>query len=276
MTPANGRRVYLALALTVPLVGALSTSRGRDVASASSISPVAAVVANVGDHHEVVCSAVLVTENTLLTAAHCIVEYASSGVFAAFGPRVDAGTRLYRGSVAVDARYSPEQIQHDLAAITLTQTPDIVPIAVASYEGEELLGDTVTSIGYGLRTPSRPPPSSLRRDSVRRTSEGQVAWASNWSIMMRANRGGLCHGDSGAPVIAQDGRLVAIVLAGESTCEGLDVALVVSEQALRGLLAPHSDSSISRQATLLLAMIALGIAIRFAVGIHIWRQHRSV
>ena len=165
----------------------------------------------------------------IVTAAHC-VDPAPEIVIQANDVADEGGRRTYE---VIDSHaspdYDPNAYTHDVAIVRFygasSKTP-VIPIVTAAPDGLTV-GKTVTSVGYGRTTPSnQAPDDNTRRKNINRTVSGLTTGRVTYSLA----GGGICSGDSGGPVLYNNGsgeRIVAIHsnVTGECLGEGNSMRL---------------------------------------------------
>jgi Trypsin len=154
----------------------------------------------------------------VLTAAHCIGEGAEKPTNVYQGNDVNVLPNQLRRYIVLDAvahpSYNPNTLVHDLGMIRVygvdAQTP-VIPVTNAN-DGL-ILGQPVTSVGYGITAPADVNPAS--DNSARRTITKPIASLSAAAIGYNQspaqNPSGICSGDSGGPVLAKIGGTKSVV-----------------------------------------------------------------
>jgi V8-like Glu-specific endopeptidase len=155
------------------------------------------------------CTATLITPRILLTAAHCFAETPgfTRGVFPGnvdtnFTPK----DLLPVEATAYDPAYGAPRQGHDFAIIVLASPLPIRPIPFNRASLDKAQGKTIRYVGYGLVTGGNP-----NAGGVKRQATAPIAQISNLLIVVAPNAHGSCEGDSGGPMLLDDGQGESIV-----------------------------------------------------------------
>lgn len=191
--------------------------------------------------HEQRCSAVAVSSNVVVTAAHCLDQvefgqavYVSPGVSASFEDRrqgIEWG---------VHPEYCPDCTTQffDFGYIRLFQPLDestdwaIPPSSRSQWNGVVARGEPVTLVGYGTQSESEDVDGDRRKRfvevDVRRVLRGQVEFETV------GNGKGICDGDSGGAAFVRngDGELVWVGVNARSDGCGQRAVVGASHAAL--------------------------------------------
>lgn len=141
------------------------------------------------------CTATLVGARTVLTAAHC-VGYPEGELELGEPPRRYAVTRDLAHPDWSDGR----AWAHDLGLVFLEATPPVPPVPVDLRA--PVSGEGVTLVGFG-ETALNAGDNGERRRAVNQVSEVEELY-----LVIEGTGGGegnACRGDSGGPVLSQDG-----------------------------------------------------------------------
>jgi hypothetical protein len=156
------------------------------------------------------CSSVLIAPRLVLTAGHCLIGNPLS-YRVVFDSPVLADVPAWG---VLDARWSPEfdpvELRGDLALVLLDRDAPVEPLRVAPASDDAA---TFSLVGFGG---DRYPP-------FQRTSGAVAALGSDPATGLRRldpAPAQACHGDSGAPILAHDEQVAAIVSRGPAQCDG--------------------------------------------------------
>ena len=216
------------------LSGSCSLKITGGVDCPSGDGPVALIEGRIGGQLAAVCSGSLIAPNAVLTAAHCVE-----------GIPADAAIKLGSREVQVTGRelhpsYGGEPTQVDVGIFYIAPQNDITPLPIFVSRSVNI-GDDIVLMGYGandsgLSNPERDPnmgPSRADMSVVDLDSELIVA------VRVQGGSGG-CEGDSGGPVLAQNGDglwgIVGIIVGGTTaTCEAGTINVFSNMQSGTGL-----------------------------------------
>ncbi|PVH72381.1 putative trypsin [Cadophora sp. DSE1049] len=179
------------------------------------------------------CGGVLINANTVLTAAHCSVDYAAAAVSVRAGSLTYAsgGTLVKVSKIIVHPSYNEDTINNDVAIWQLSTpiaTSANIAYAVLPAQGSDPASGVSTTVsGWGLTSESGTTlPSSLRFVSVpvvsRATCRAQYGTSAITDNMFCAAASGKdsCSGDSGGPItITSTGVLAGTVSWGQGCAQ---------------------------------------------------------
>jgi secreted trypsin-like serine protease len=158
------------------------------------------------------CSATLVTPDTLLTAAHCVVPQPGGGrivgAVAVFGTTALPSTPPEKvfdvKKMVAHPKYNPTGVigDFDVAVIQLERPAPVAPIKVARTIGN-LTGKTVVHVGWGASIAK-----SINDKSgggTKRSVSLPITQQSSKLLRTGNGKSGLCNGDSGGPALLPTG-----------------------------------------------------------------------
>jgi Trypsin len=168
------------------------------------------------------CTATLIKEDWILTAAHCIKD-GTKGLTFSTGPTATAGKRYQFAEAITHPRYydNPIGSLYDIALIRLAEPVpgDVaIPISYTVTSMDSLIGESVLYIGYGSTSGTT---SILGLGKKRRVSL-PIERIDPITYSHGFDGSGLCFGDSGGPGLVEiDGELQIIGVTSASLgCQG--------------------------------------------------------
>lgn len=209
------------------------------------------------------CTGTLVAEDLVLSAAHCFegidLARGDEAHFLIASDLAQPVVQRRLSSVAVhpDFILNDDGTENDIAVGRLSDAiTNVVPVGVSMAPARELIGETVTLVGYGANVAS---PSRLGADyagaGVRRSTEVVVRAVSGtlWGYAFDDTASGACVGDSGGPAfIRSGGRFlqVGVTSIGDSLCReaGFYTALDATREFLLAQGVPQGEGSSACQA----------------------------
>ncbi|HXT05322.1 MAG TPA: trypsin-like serine protease [Roseiarcus sp.] len=158
-----------------------------------------------------VCSGVALAPRLVLTAAHCLESAANTLV----AIRRDGRTApVVVAAVARHPRYDPNAPRDRRISIDIGLLETATPLDGFKFAeiaaARPALGEAVTVAGFGVTREGGPPSDG----HIRAADLVVAAPLSNvtlWTKDPEISGLGACHGDSGGPIYAADGRLAAVV-----------------------------------------------------------------
>ena len=168
---------------------------------------VGAIITSAGN---VMCTATAIGPHTVITAAHCVV-------------RDPTTLRVFFGNVAgedgwlipvSDARAHPgfDPGGRDIALMTLRASAPVTPLALEGPLNAALVGDNVRIVGFGLTG------LATADEGIKRVGTARIASMQPEELIAVPDPSLPCMGDSGGPALLASGTIVGVVSRSDSTC----------------------------------------------------------
>lgn len=176
---------------------------GSGVRMNNGLSIVALVMEN--DEGQGLCTGTLLTEDTVLTAAHC-VDHNVKKMVVVFGTRV-RGTSVDHLRAADHAIQNPrwhqisQEGKGDLAIVHFKGglPAGYQPVQLASHDLKLANGQAVMMAGYGVSNGLR----NSGAGQLRSTQSEVLQWISKTEVASDGRKSSVCFGDSGGPAFVE-------------------------------------------------------------------------
>jgi secreted trypsin-like serine protease len=204
------------------IIPATAVVNGSEILDADVTKPWVAQIyyaESAADYYEpeFICSGSLISENKILTAAHCVLD--KGFYFVTLGARtINSDAPLLEvESVWRNPRYSERKIVNDIGVLKLTNpVTNVTPIPLASNAMTKKinLAKSYTVYGWGIDQNKSP---AVYLKTAKLTNQDKIAksrmskWGYSTTTMLAAGNylkneriyAGVCNGDSGGPLVSR-------------------------------------------------------------------------
>jgi secreted trypsin-like serine protease len=175
-----------------------------------------AVVALLGDDGKTYCSGVLIANNVVATAAHCVEPTPPASVYFGTKASTSTGTTIKVVEAHSHPDFDRDALKNDIALVLLARRAPTTPLRVSEDSlDDSSVGEPIRLVGFGLPDPET---QSLRKRSG--TTEIQEVGDSDFRFVPAPSL--TCLGDSGGPALAKVGgheTVIGLASSGDADCK---------------------------------------------------------
>jgi hypothetical protein len=164
----------------------------------------------------VYCTGVLLTNNVVATAAHCVIPTPPEQVYFGSDPSSKKGTFIDVTTTRAHPDFDEDTLVNDIAVLGLASTAPVAPLNIFVKEFDDsYIGLEVRLIGFGATAGDGT--GKLRK----RTGTTAITSYTNDDFRFRPAPAQTCVGDSGGPAVAKIGdheAVIGLTSSGDSNC----------------------------------------------------------
>jgi hypothetical protein len=164
----------------------------------------------------VYCTGVLLTNNVVATAAHCVTPTPPEQVYFGSDPSKKKGTFINVTTSRVHPDFDEDTLVNDIAVIGLAATAPVAPLNIFVKEFDDsYVGLEIRLIGFGATGPEAT--QNLRK----RSGTTAITSYTDDDFRFRPSPSQTCVGDSGGPAVARIGdheAVIGLTSSGDSNC----------------------------------------------------------
>lgn len=224
---SSGRSLRLSISVALVVTATVSFSGlsanaityGQELIDAKTLKPWVASIWELDPEdglYAPVCSGSLISQDVVLTAAHCLSESSTYAVQIKADTLFQDGELLSVSAIWTSPRYDERRFQNDLGLLLLSiPVTDVQPIKLARKKQTRLVDATTRFTAYGWGVDQNDQlPTFLRYSELREQKRAAQNFYSrrqfNASTTIAAGKfltrervySGACYGDSGGPLVA--------------------------------------------------------------------------
>ena len=176
------------------------------------------------------CTGTLITPDTVVTAAHCLVDAESNDLYFVMNSAQDnTGVQLAVASFKMHPKYDHKTNNYDIGLIKLASKAPFPPLGVVKQlDPITLIGQKLTAVGYGRA--KKPSEASIESagTGIKREVDLTVTAVNDSKIRVEEPSKSACNGDSGGAYlqISANGEplLAGVTSCGDADCSSYGVA----------------------------------------------------
>ena len=165
---------------------------------------------------KVYCTGVLITDNVVATAAHCVTPSPPEQIYFGSDPRTKKGTFIAVTTTRIHPQFDEDSLENDVAVVGLAATAPVAPLTIVTTEFDSsFVGREIRLIGFGATGPD------ATTDLRKRSGTTSITSYTNDDFRFRPAPSQTCLGDSGGPALAKVGNheaVIGLTSSGDSNC----------------------------------------------------------
>jgi len=165
---------------------------------------------------KVFCTGVLLTNNVVATAAHCVNPTPPDQVYFGSDPSSKKGTFIAVTTTRVHPDFDEDSLENDVAVVGLAAEAPVAPLNIVTTEFDQsFVGREIRLVGFGATGPDAT--NKLRK----RTGTTSITSYTDDDFRFRPAPSQTCVGDSGGPALAKIGdheAVIGLTSSGDSNC----------------------------------------------------------
>jgi secreted trypsin-like serine protease len=175
-----------------------------------------AVVALLSDG-KVFCTGVLLTNNVVATAAHCVYPTPPDQIYFGHDPSKKKGTFIDVSGSSVHPDFDEDTLENDIGVVGLASKAPVAPLNVLTKDfAPSYVGKPIRLVGFGATA------ADETSDLHKRTGTTTIQSFGDDDFRFKPNPSQTCVGDSGGPALAQFGdheAVIGITSSGDGDCK---------------------------------------------------------
>ena len=165
---------------------------------------------------KVYCTGVLITNNVVATAAHCVTPTPPEQIYFGSDPTTKKGTTIAVTTTRFHPDFDEDSLENDVAVVGLASLAPVPPLTVVTAEFDaSFVGREIRLVGFGATGPEAT--SHLRK----RSGTTAITSYTDDDFRFRPAPSQTCLGDSGGPALAKVGdheAIIGLTSSGDSNC----------------------------------------------------------
>lgn len=165
---------------------------------------------------KVYCTGVLITDNVVATAAHCVATSPPQQIYFGSDPRTKKGTFIAVTTTRIHPEFDEDSLENDVAVVGLAVTAPVAPLTIVTTEFDaSFVGREIRLVGFGATG------ADATTDLRKRSGKTSITSYTDDDFRFRPAPSQTCLGDSGGPALARVGdheAVIGLTSSGDSNC----------------------------------------------------------